>query len=166
MLRAAPSVQARLLMLIMWRAGLRVSEALALVRADLSLDDKAPALRVRQGKGNRPRMVPVHLELAAALSNALGFMPGGQDQRIVPTTRRSALRWVTAAQAQLEGAGLLQPGRVVGNHTFRHSAARHWLASGVPINHVQRWLGHASLQTTLIYLTILPDPAGLMDRVP
>ena len=166
MLRAAPSVQARLLMLIMWRAGLRVSEAVALVRADLSLVDKAPTLRVRQGKGNRPRMVPVHPELAGALESALNFMPGGQDQRVIPTTRRTALRWVAAAQAQLVAAGLLQPGRVIGNHTFRHSAARHWLSSGVPINHVQRWLGHASLQTTLIYLTILPDPAGLMERVP
>ena len=59
----------------------------------------------------------------------------------------------------------ISSGRSVGTHTLRHSAARHWLASGVPINHVSRWLGHASIQTTLIYLEILPDPSGYMDRV-
>ncbi len=49
---------------------------------------------------------------------------------------------------------------------LRHSAARHWLASGIPINVVSRWLGHASLQTTLIYLEVLPDPLGDIERVP
>ena len=49
---------------------------------------------------------------------------------------------------------------------MRHSAARHWLSSGIPINVVSRWLGHASLQTTLVYLEILPDPLGEMGRVP
>ena len=39
-------------------------------------------------------------------------------------------------------------------------------SSGIPINVVSRWLGHASLQTTLIYLEILPDPLGEMGRVP
>ena len=60
----------------------------------------------------------------------------------------------------------LSVGRKVGTHTLRHSAARHWLSSGIPINVVSRWLGHASLQTTLIYLEILPDPLGEMGRVP
>ncbi len=46
------------------------------------------------------------------------------------------------------------------------TAARHWLASGVPINVVSQWLGHASLQTTIIYLEILPDPIGYMEKVP
>ena len=54
----------------------------------------------------------------------------------------------------------------MGTHTLRHSAARHWLSSRIPINVVGRWLGHASLQTTLVYLEILPDPLGEMGRVP
>ena len=65
-----------------------------------------------------------------------------------------------------QNLGAIPAGRKVATHTLRHSAARHWLASGIPINVVSRWLGHASLQTTLIYLQILPDPLGDMDRVP
>ena len=51
----------------------------------------------------------------------------------------------------------------MGTHTLRHSAARYWLSSGIPINVVSRWLGHASLQTTLVYLEILPDPLGEIE---
>ena len=49
-LAAAPNSRARLLMLLQWRAGLRVSEALALEAADRSLNSDQPTLRVRQGK--------------------------------------------------------------------------------------------------------------------
>ena len=58
-------------MLEQWRAGLRVSEALALEVADLSLDAELPTIRVRQGKGRKARVVPVHPELGAAFSTAL-----------------------------------------------------------------------------------------------
>ena len=54
---------ARLLMLEEWRAGLQVSEALALEVADLSLDAELPTIRVQSGKGRKARIVPVHPEL-------------------------------------------------------------------------------------------------------
>ena len=57
-IRAADDPRARLLMLEQWRAGLRVSEALALEVADLSLDVELPTLRVRSGKGRKARVVP------------------------------------------------------------------------------------------------------------
>ena len=47
----------------------------------------------------------------------------------------------------------------------RELAHFHWLSSVIPINVVSRWLGHAGLQTTLVYLEILPDPLGEMGRV-
>ena len=37
---------------------------------------------------------------------------------------------------------------------------------GVPINYVSRWLGHRSIQTTLIYLELVPDPVGRLAMVP
>ena len=64
---AATNAPARLLMLLQWRTGLRVSEALALETSDLSLDTDQPTLWVRHGKGNRSRIVPVHPELQNAL---------------------------------------------------------------------------------------------------
>ena len=36
------------------------------------------------------------------------------------------------------------------------------LVNGIPINYLSRWLGHSSIQTTLIYLEIVPDPMFAM----
>ena len=72
-IRAAEDPRAKLLMLTQWRAGLRVSEALALDVSDLSLDSDLPTIRVRSGKGSKARVVPVHPELAAAFRMALSY---------------------------------------------------------------------------------------------
>ena len=165
LIRAGETPQARLLMLTQWRAGLRVSEALALEAADIALDGDRPTLRVRRGKGSKPRLVPLHPELAAAYRSALNYGAPARGP-ICTVARSTAWRWVKTALVRAQELGAIPPGRRVATHTLRHSAARHWLASGVPINVVSRWLGHASLQTTLIYLAILPDPLGDMDRVP
>ena len=158
LIAAVPYGAPKLLVLLQWRAGLRISEALALDAEDLQLGDEYPTLRVRKGKGNKPRLVPVHPELRAALLTFMGFRrPHGP---LIQASRTTAWRWVKRAQ---EAAHI--PGQI-GTHTLRHSAARHWLASGVPINEVSIWLGHSNLSTTLIYLKILPDPRGSMDRVP
>ena len=64
---AAPNPMAKLLMLEQWRAGLLVSEGLALEKRDLFLDSDRPTLRVRRGEGNKVRVVTMHPELQTAL---------------------------------------------------------------------------------------------------
>ena len=140
LIQAGARPQAVLLMLMQWRAGLRVSEALAVEVADLKLDSERPTLTVRQAKGGRTRIVPVHDELNSALSNAIAY---GQVQRgrLIQVTRSTAWRWVKDAVERAVALGAMSAGRKVGTHTLRHSAARHWLSSGIPINVVSRWLG-------------------------
>ena len=166
LLRAAPNPRARLLMMIEWRAGLRVSEALALEVGDLSLDVELPTLRVRRGKGRKARIVPVHPELHSALSIALQFGNIAQEERIVKASRSTADHWIREASAAAQRDGAIAPGRRISNHTLRHSYARHLLTSGIPINYLSRWLGHSSIQTTLIYLELVPDPTGSLAMVP
>ena len=164
-IRAADDPRARLLMTEQWRAGLRVSEALALEVADLSLDAELPTIRVRQGKGRKSRIVPVHPELGAAFSMALSY-GNVSEGRLIDVHRSTAWRWVQKAHTRAEQLGAIPPGREVGTHTFRHSYARHLLMSGIPINYLSRWLGHSSIQTTLIYLELVPDPTGSLAAVP
>ncbi len=83
LMRAAPNSRAALLFLVQWRAGLRVSEALALEARDLSLDSDMPTMHVRRGKGAKPRIVPVHPELHSALSSSLQFGNIAQGDRQV-----------------------------------------------------------------------------------
>ena len=164
-IKAAPSPKAKLLMLQQWRAGLRVSEALDLEVRDLSLDTATPTVRVRSGKGGKSRLVPVHPELHGALSSALAYGDISQG-RIVEAHTTTAWRWVQAAVKCAEELGAIAPGKRIGTHTLRHSYARHLLVNGIPINYLSRWLGHSSIQTTLIYLELVPDPTGSLATVP
>ena len=163
-IRAAPSPKAQLL-LQQWRAGLRVSEALDLEVRDLSLDTATPTLRVRSDKGGKTRLVPVHPELHGALSSALTYGEISQG-RIIEAHPTTAWRWVKAAVKRAEELGAIASGKRVGTHTLRHSYARHLLMNGIPINYLSRWLGHSSIQTTLIYLELVPDPTGSLAMVP
>ena len=164
-IRAAPNPKAKLLMLQQWRAGLRVSEALDLEVRDLSLDTPNPTVRVRSGKGGKARLVPVHPELHGALGSALAYGDISQG-KIVEAHPATAWRWVQAAVKRAEELGAIAPGKRVGTHTLRHSYARHLLMNGIPINYLSRWLGHSSIQTTLIYLELVPDPTGSLAMVP
>ena len=164
-LAAAPNPRTKLLILLQWRAGLRVLEALALEPGDLSLDADRPTLRVRSGKGGEARIVPVHPELQTALIAVLNYADVGRG-RIVKASRSTTWRWVQSAAYRAEVYGGLPTGRRVGTHTFRHRYARHLLMHGIPINHLSRWLGHASITPTLIYLELVPDPAGSLAMVP
>ena len=166
LIRAAPNPRARLLFLIEWRAGLRISEVLVVDRSDLSLDTDRTTIRVRRGKGSKARIVPVHAELHAALTSALEFGNIGEDERLVRASRSTADRWIKAAAARAEELGAILPGRHISNHRLTHSYARHLLVNGIPINYVSRLLGHSSIQTTLIYLELVRDPTGSLASVP
>ena len=165
LISCAPNTDCGLLMVIQWRSGLRISEALRLEVRDLHLDAEPRVLRVRRGKGGKDRLVPVHNELWAAVGNHLRYRRISNGP-LVKVNKSTAWRWYKIALAEAQSRGLIPQGRRVATHTLRHSFARHCLASGVPINRLSVWLGHASLQTTLIYLQIIPDPGNDMDKVP
>lgn len=161
----APTPAARLLFVLQWRAGLRVAEALDIGPADIDTD--GALLRVRRGKGGKERLVPLHPDLRQAIEIYRHFQPRSQRAGpLVKASKRTALRWVVAATEAAIAAGDLPPGIDIGTHALRHSAARHWLASGVQISRVQHWLGHSSLQTTVrTYLPLVPDPGDEMAKV-
>ena len=62
--------------------------------------------------------------------------------------------------------GAIVSGRKIGTHTLRHSYARHLPMNSIQINYLSRWLGHSSIQTTLVYPELVPDPSGSLERVP
>ena len=70
---------------------------LALEARDLSLAGELPSLHVREGKGSKPRIVPVHPELRAALTSALEFGDVGQGDRLIRASRATADRWIKTA---------------------------------------------------------------------
>jgi site-specific recombinase XerD len=143
----------RALIVVLWRGGLRVQEALALGERDL--DPRGGSLLVRNGKGGRRREIgmdggweQLQLWLSARLE-----LPVGPLFCIIdgPTRGRP---W-SSAGVRVEFRRLAaQAGvrRRFAPHQLRHAHAVELAREGVPLNVIQRQLGHANLGTTSIYL--------------
>ena len=100
-----------------------------------------------------------------ALNNALAYRDISRG-RIIEAHPTTAWRWVKTAVKRAEELGTIAQGKRIGTHTLRHSYARHLLMNGIPINYLSRWLGHSSIQMTLIYLELVPDPSGSLAMAP
>jgi site-specific recombinase XerD len=133
----------RAMIVVLWRAGLRIQEALAVAEHDL--DQRRGSLLVRRGKGGRRREV--------------GMDEWGWE----------LLRPWLIARAELPVGPLfcIIDGRVrrrFAPHQLRHAHALELAREGVPLNIIQRQLGHANLGTTSIYLQGI-DPEEIITAV-
>lgn len=159
----APWVLARdaAVLALLYGAGLRIAEALALARADAPVTAGAP-LRV-VGKGRKERIVPVLPVLAAAVARYLALYPGrlpGEGPLFVGVRGgRLSPRLVQLTMERCRGA-LGLPATAT-PHALRHSFATHLLARGGDLRAIQELLGHASLSSTQIYTAV--DGQRLLD---
>jgi integrase/recombinase XerD len=158
LIEAAPgttprSLRDRALVELLYGAGLRVGEALALEKGAVDLDGRL--VRVL-GKGSKERIVPLARETAEALRRYLAHGRPFLDARHRPELFLNARGGpLTRAGAflilrTLAGAAGLDPERVH-PHLLRHSFATHLLEGGADLRSVQEMLGHADLATTELY---------------
>jgi site-specific recombinase XerD len=148
LIQKTENLKHRALLMTSYSAGLRVSELVKLKIHDL--DSKRMMLHVREGKGKKDRMVPLSKKLLETLRQYYRkykprvFLFEGEKVG-EPYSER-------AAQAALAGAkrkaGIRKKGSI---HMLRHSYATHLLEAGTDIRYIQAFLGHNSLQTTMIY---------------
>ena len=146
------------LLMLLYGSGLRISEALSLVRGDAPLGEW---LRIT-GKGGKVREVPVLPAVAAAVASYLAVCPfdGGRDSPLFVSSRgngfgaRAAQRLVEALRLELSLPAHVTP------HALRHAFATHLLGHGADLRAIQELLGHASLSTTQRYTSV--DEAHLL----
>jgi site-specific recombinase XerD len=151
----APGLRARTLIVLLWRAGLRISEALALAESDL--DPMRGSILVRErGKGGKRREVGMDAWAWEHLDQWLAVrvgMPVGALLCVIggPTAGRP---WsATAARATLRHlAAVAGVRRRFVPHQLRHAHAVEMAREGVPLVVIQRQLGHANLGITSVYL--------------
>jgi integrase/recombinase XerC len=146
------------LLMLLYGAGLRISEALALTRATLPIGDW---LRIT-GKGGKIREVPVLAAVAEAVADYVASCPfdDGNNSPLFVSARGNALG-ARAAQRLVEGlrVQLNLPSHVT-PHALRHAFATHLLGNGADLRAIQELLGHASLSTTQRYTSV--DEAHLV----
>jgi integrase/recombinase XerD len=138
----------RLALILVYSAGLRVSEVVRLRAADIDAD--RGLIRVRSSKGRKDRYTLLADIAARELEPVLQrrqpddwIFPGARPGRHLTT--RTIQKVFHQALAR---AGVKKDATV---HTLRHSFATHLLESGVSLRHIQLLLGHNSPKTTEIY---------------
>jgi site-specific recombinase XerD len=143
---AAHGRRLRGLIVIMWRAGLRIQEALALTEGDL--DHRRGSLLVRRGKGGRQREVGMDAWAWEQLQPWLELpreLPVGPLLCVINGTTRGR-QWSSAgARAQLRRtAAAAGVRRRFAPHQLRHALAVEMAREGVPLIVIQRQLGHSN----------------------
>jgi len=143
----------RALVELLYGAGLRVSEAVGLVKAAVDLEGRL--VRVI-GKGEKERLVPLGRPAAEALRRYMALGRPHLDRRhradLFLNARGGALTRAGAflILRRLADRAGLEPGRVH-PHLLRHSFATHLLEGGADLRSVQEMLGHADVSTTERY---------------
>jgi site-specific recombinase XerD len=141
-----------------YSCGLRLQEGLHLEVSDIDKDRMM--IHVHRGKGAIDRYVPLPEETLHMLRRywathrhpRLIFPALGRGQKLRNNTENPmAISSVQGALRQAKKAVGIKKRRV-SVHTLRHSYATHLLESGVNLRVIQRYLGHAQLETTMVYL--------------
>lgn len=158
---AEPWIAARdeAVLLLLYGAGLRIGEAMALTGDILPLGD---TLMVT-GKRAKTRVVPVLAPVREAIERYVALSPYGaapgeilfRGARGGPLAPELIRRRVRAARVRLGLGDSTTP------HALRHSFATHLLGRGADLRSLQELLGHASLSSTQVYTGV--DAAHLMD---
>lgn len=151
--KAHPRGMVRTLGLMLAYTGCRISEALAIRVHAVELSAGFIAIRTlkKRNRGIMIREVPVPPDLLNALADMHDIAHQDPDARLWPLSRSRAWQLVRGV---MTCAGIA-PGIHATPKGLRHGFGLHAIQSGVPLNLVQRWLGHARMETTAIYLQAL-----------
>jgi len=151
--RAPTGVRNRALIAVLWRSGLRISEALALELRDVDLE--AGTVRVRHGKGDRSRTVGLDEQTSALVARWLDrrrqLGPGARAPIFCTLAGgRIDSSYVRRLLPRLAARAGIQ--RRVHAHGLRHTYAAELAREGTAINVIRDALGHTSLAVTDRYL--------------
>jgi integrase/recombinase XerC len=145
----------RVAMELLYGAGLRISEVVALDRSDIDLP--GGEVRVRGGKGGKERRCPIGPPIIGAIEAWLRIAPHPMGDAapllLGPSGKRLSVRTVRRAVH----AWAARVFRDASPHTLRHSFATHLLEGGMDLRLIQTLLGHESLSTTQKYTHLSVD---------
>lgn len=153
--KAPTLLKHRVLLMLIYSAGLRSSEVINLKISDI--DFERCSIHIRRSKYNKDRMVPLSeymalgLQKYIALERPLTWLFNGKT--LGSPYSAKAISWVM--REAVKAAGIDKDVTV---HTLRHSYATHLIEDGLNIVTVKDLLGHSKIETTMVYLHIAQCP--------
>ena len=149
----------RAVLLLLYGAGMRIAEALALTGGVLPLGETI----VVTGKGNKQRVVPLLPLVREAVTDYLSKSPWpvGKSDPLFRGAKGGVLSQGMVQKAVARARVSLGLPASATPHALRHSFATHLLGAGADLRSLQELLGHASLGSTQIYTKV--DAATLLD---
>ncbi len=151
--RAPTGVRNRAMIVVMYRAGLRIAEVLALHPKDV--DVQKGTIRVLHGKGDKARTVALDPASLAVVERWLDVRAKRRIGRRRPLFCTLAGRPVSAPYVRMMLVRMARRAGIekrVHPHGLRHTFAAELAAEGAPLNVIQQALGHSSAATTSRYL--------------
>jgi integrase/recombinase XerC len=149
--RKKPSKRDHAIIVLLIHTGLRVSEACRLDIEDLAIRDRSGLVRVREGKGNKYREVPLNTTVRNALKDWIGERESGP----LFTSQKRGGRLTTRAVEQMVSryacAARLGEGVKVTPHVLRHTFCKTLIDKEVSIDQVAALAGHGNINTTAKY---------------
>ena len=155
-----PTLQSKVFYLTLYSLGLRLQEAMTLQVRDIDKDRKV--VHIHNAKGSKDRVIPLPSITLRGLRayyrthrNPKWVFPAlGHDQGKLACTIDKTVSANGVQGALRRTAKRLRITKHVHPHVFRHSYATHLLEANVPIRHVQKLLGHKTLNSTMVYLHV------------
>jgi len=146
-------------LMLLYGAGLRIGEAMALTGQVLPLGETLSVT----GKRAKTRIVPLLPQVRQAIDDYVALCPhaAAKDQPLFRGARGGPLSPALIRRAVQGARGRLGLSERTTPHALRHSFATHLLGRGADLRSLQELLGHASLSSTQIYTAV--DAAHLMD---
>ena len=150
---ASKNLKHRLILMMMYSGGLRVSELVTLNWNDI--DVHRMTIHIRQSKGKKDRYVPLSNFI---LNDLLEYMKHNTKRKYVFYGKDNGIPMGKPGVRFLMNSALRHSGitkQGVCLHTLRHSYATHLLEDGLDIVSIKELLGHSKIETTLVYLHIV-----------
>ena len=159
------SAEKRLFVLTLAWTGARISEVLALTPASFQVDEGLVTIRTLKRRRFSVREVPIPPELMRAVSKRIAM---AVTEECIDSMTRCLWPWCRATGWRIVKRVMTEAGLSGVRATprgLRHAFGIATIHAGIPLNLVQRWLGHARMSTTAIYTEALgPDQIALARR--
>lgn len=166
LLGAITEARFRACLRLMYHCGLRVGETVSIRVRDIHGRHNPPRLHIRNGKGGKDRYVPIAPAMVEELrrwwrthQNPEWLFPSpgrawadrtqSLSQSLARSTQPMSVSSVQMAYRQARAASAVNTASTT--HSLRHSYATHLLEEGVSLRQISQYLGHESLDTTVIY---------------